>query len=179
MLTLERNHDFQVFVSPKNHQVSSVNPPRFTWPEQNGEKNYTFVLEHTTFNHRWLYENTSSPVQIPQILPNGDYRWYVSDSNGLRSQWHHFSINQTSQAYLPPSAKELFELCSNREQFMMYFDEDIQEVKQESWLVYENSNALLRLPISMQFNTQIIIEEVKKKANALLLLMCAVGLTEI
>lgn len=137
MLTLERNHDFQVFVSPKNHQVSSVNPPRFTWPEQNGEKNYTFVLEHTTFNHRWLYENTSSPVQIPQILPNGDYRWYVSDSNGLRSQWHHFSINQTSQAYLPPSAKELFELCSNREQFMMYFDEDIQEVKQESWLVYE------------------------------------------
>ncbi|WP_162063743.1 hypothetical protein [Vibrio taketomensis] len=100
-------------------------------------ENYTFVLEHTTFNHRWLYENTSSPVQIPQILPNGDYRWYVSDSNGLRSQWHHFSINQTSQAYLPPSAKELFELCSNREQFMMYFDEDIQEVKQESWLVYE------------------------------------------
>ncbi|MFA0413290.1 heparinase II/III family protein [Vibrio renipiscarius] len=137
MLDLYRHHDFQVFISPKNNEASSVNPPRFTWPQAEYAATYTFYLEHLSLGQQWKLDDVCSPVRIPQLLPVGNYRWKIVDNDGNESKWLGFSINQDAIAYLPPTAEALFERCVEHDQFLMYFDEDIQLSRVESWSAFE------------------------------------------
>ncbi|MGF1681259.1 heparinase II/III domain-containing protein [Photobacterium minamisatsumaniensis] len=128
MLSLDRHHDFQVFVSPKNQQPSAVNPPRFNWPQEKYEYTYSIDLEHVEKQLQWRWVNVSSPFQLPFLLSSGEYRWRVTDINNQVSEWLTFSVSDDTENYLPPTAQELFELCHGKDQFLMYFDEDISKV---------------------------------------------------
>lgn len=136
MLPMHRNHDFQLFVAPAATQVA-INPPSFNWPQQDYCATYTLELEHTDKPLQWRWDQMSSPFQIPFMLVTGSYRWRVTETQGLTSQWFEFTVDEQTENYLPPCSKELFELCADQEQFMMYFDEDICSVRIASWMVHE------------------------------------------
>ncbi|TKF94893.1 heparinase, partial [Vibrio sp. F13] len=63
-------------------------------------------------------------------LEQGNYRWRVRcEQSGELSLWHEFSIDAETEEYLAPSAKELFALCEEHDQFLLYFDIDIPTIQ--------------------------------------------------
>ena len=141
MLKLKRNHDFQVFISPKNNQSTEINPPSFNWPQEEYKEKYTLELEDVEKEIKWKFENVNSPFQISKILDLGNYRWRVTDTGKKVSDWLYFTVDETSENYLPPSSKELFDLAKDHSQFLMYFDEDIELVSMTSKDSYEKMKA--------------------------------------
>lgn len=137
MLSLNRTHDFQVFMSPKNNESTFLNPPNFNWPQTHYKETYTFELECIEKSTQYLREEVSSPFQLPFQLPLGNYRWRLTDANNIQSKWFHFQITKKTENYLAPTADDIFELCENHEQFLMYFNEDIESIRIASWSVFE------------------------------------------
>ncbi|MBY5946553.1 heparinase II/III family protein [Photobacterium rosenbergii] len=137
MLSLRRTHDFQKFVTPEQNKPARVNPPSFNWPQSNYQAIYSIELEHVEKQLQWRWENVSSPFRLPFLLSSGQYRWRVQDIDSSTSQWMTFAIDSQTEKYLPPSAKELFELCSEHQQFLMYFDQDIPSVRDFSAQSYQ------------------------------------------
>ncbi|GEM78781.1 heparinase II/III domain-containing protein [Vibrio superstes] len=137
MLSLQRNHDFQVFMSPGHEQEVLVNPPSFNWPQPNYNDSFSIELEHTNKPLQWCWENVSSPFQLPFTLPQGEYRWRLVNAENQATPWFSFNVTEKSEDYLAPTAKELFERCQPHEQFLMYFDEDINHVRISSWMAYD------------------------------------------
>ncbi|XNH21199.1 hypothetical protein BCV28_00950 [Vibrio cyclitrophicus] len=132
MLQLERTHDFQVFLSPCN-EISSVNPPSFNWPQGEYGSAYNIELEDNDGEQTWDWKSVQSPLQPTFQLPQGSYRWRVTCLNTLaKSDWIVFEITTESENYLAPDAMSLFSLCANKDQFMMYLDEDIDAVSNTS-----------------------------------------------
>ncbi|WP_086981274.1 heparinase II/III domain-containing protein [Vibrio aphrogenes] len=145
MLTLNRTHDFQVFTTPKNQAVSPTNPPRFNWPQADYHAVYTVELYSATQDKTWTWHNANSPFQLPFTLLSGHYQWRLIDIEGDASEWMHFDINEQSVPYLPPRAKQLFELCQDRSQWLMYFDEDISTLRISSWSAHNKLKATSEL----------------------------------
>ncbi len=136
MLPLERHHDFQLFVAPQDQQTCAINPPSFNWPQKTYQHKYRLELIQEESENQWLWVQVSSPFQPSFLLTQGTYRWRITDENQQVSPWMHFTIAPETEAYLPPTAKELFRLCEKRNQFMMYFDEDIETVSTASSAAY-------------------------------------------
>jgi hypothetical protein len=128
MLSVHRTHDFQLFLAPANDQTSGINPPSFNWPGPRPHQLFRLELVRLDEAQTWQWEGVCSPFQINFTLPIGDYRWRVSDDQ-CSSQWFNFSIDANSQDYLPPTARELFELCDESDQFLLYFDQDLDTVR--------------------------------------------------
>ncbi|GEA59634.1 heparinase II/III domain-containing protein [Vibrio comitans] len=137
MLSLQRTHDFQVFMSPAHKQELQTNPPSFNWPQPGYQDTFTIELEHTSKPLQWCWDKVSSPFQLPFSLPLGNYRWRVLNDDHQASEWFSFTVTEESEDYLAPTAKELFELCENHDQFLMYFNEDTNLVRISSWMAYE------------------------------------------
>ncbi|WP_104036048.1 heparinase II/III domain-containing protein [Vibrio jasicida] len=132
MLSLTRKHDFQLFTSPTKHSAV-VNPPSFNWPHERYEALYSIELEALGGKQSWHWEHVQSPMQLDFSLESGSYRWRVKcEQSGELSLWNEFSIDAETEAYLAPTAKELFALCDGYDQFLLYFDEDISAVKNAS-----------------------------------------------
>jgi len=104
MIDLKRTHDFQVFISPTNNQIALTNPPSFNWGD------------------------VHSPLQLNFKFDVGSYRWQVLNDSGDKSKWMYFSIAKETPDYIAPMASDLFSLCKNKTQWMMYFDQDIKQV---------------------------------------------------
>lgn len=136
MISLQRTHDFQVFLSPADKQLSSVNPPRFNWPQDDYHATYTLELEALNQNKHWCWENVSSPFQLPLTLNNDEYRWRLINDES-QSDWLTFQIDEASEYYFPPSAQAIFNQCEGRDQFLMYFDEDINRIRISSWTAHD------------------------------------------
>ena len=130
MLQVTRHHDFQLFLSPSQEEVALTNPPSFNWPQKNSKLLYHLELQLSDTKEKWNWENVQSPFQLSFELALGNYRWRLTDENGDSSAWSSFVIDQSVASYLAPTANELFSLCEKRSQFMMYFDEDIEAIKQ-------------------------------------------------
>lgn len=128
MLTLERHHDFQQFLSPTNGKVASVNPPSFNWPQKQYKQTYVLELVQLETNENWEWEGVSSPFQLSFTLPLGSFRWRVTDNQGMKSEWLYFDVDSSSEHYLPPTANQLFESCANKQQFLLYFDDDLEAI---------------------------------------------------
>ena len=129
MLSLTRKHDFQLFTSPTKHSAV-VNPPSFNWPHECYEALYSIELEALGGKQSWHWEHVQSPMQLDFSLESGSYRWRVKcEQSGELSHWNEFSIDAETEAYLAPTAKELFALCDGHDQFLLYFNEDISAVK--------------------------------------------------
>ncbi|MGV2987815.1 heparinase II/III family protein [Vibrio sp. E150_011] len=141
MLNLERNHDFQVFLSPQDQTTSTLNPPSFNWPQSDYQHTYTIELEHVEKPLQWRWKDVRSPFRLPFLLVEGGYRWRLSKDTGALSEWFTFTIDQASTSYLPPSAQDIFKLCEHRDQFLMYFDEDINSVRIASWTAFDKLQA--------------------------------------
>ncbi len=137
MLKLERTHDFQVFVSPTDKEITKINPPSFNWPQEKFEDVYTIEIQNASKTYHVEHKDICSPFQLTSKLDMGDYQWRVTDSKNQTSEWLSFSVDNTSENYLPPTAKELFDMAKGRDQFLMYFDEDINIVKEHSQDAYE------------------------------------------
>lgn len=136
MLSLARTHDFQVNLSPSQAYPAVVNPPSFNWPENLKDHRYTLELKNTSNNQQWRWEQVNSPMQLTFELPPGQYQWRLMASSDpgaeQASEWINFQISDTLPSYLAPTAKELFDQCDGREQWLMYFDEDIETIKAQS-----------------------------------------------
>ncbi|MGR5143948.1 heparinase II/III domain-containing protein [Photobacterium sp. DNB23_23_1] len=148
MLSLRRTHDFQKFVTPEQNKPARINPPSFNWPQSDYTAVYSIELEHVEKPLQWRWENISSPFRLPFMLSCGQYRWRVQDINNEMSQWMTFAIDEQTEKYQPPSANELFELCAEHDQFLMYFDSDITDVRDASSQAYDkfkNTVALVNL----------------------------------
>lgn len=146
MLSLRRTHDFQKFVTPEQNKSARINPPSFNWPQSDYQATYSIELEHVEKQLQWRWENANSPFRLPFLLSSGQYRWRVQDTDNNTSQWMTFSIDSQSEKYLPPSAMELFELCSKHQQFLMYFDQDIPSVRDfsaQSYQKFQNTAKLV------------------------------------
>ncbi|MGV3000527.1 heparinase II/III domain-containing protein [Vibrio sp. E150_018] len=137
MLMLNRTHDFQVFTTPKNQSVSPTNPPRFNWPQTHFEEVFTVELYSITQDQTWRWKEIQSPFQLPLILLNGEYQWRLINKNDSPTEWMTFEITEHSTSYLPPSAKQLFNLCQDKQQWLMYFDEDIETLRISSWSAHD------------------------------------------
>lgn len=132
MLPLTRKHDFQLFTSPTKHSTV-VNPPSFNWPHERYEALYSIELEAIDKKHSWFWEHVQSPMQLNFFLEKGNYRWRVKcEQSKEYSLWNEFSIANETDLYLAPSAKELFDLSDIRDQFLLYFDEDIPAIQNAS-----------------------------------------------
>ena len=136
MLQLQRHHDFQLFLSPENNQLALTNPPSFNWPQPQGELLYSVELQLCNAEQKWSWNEVQSPLQLSFTLPLGEYRWRLTDVEGECSEWFTFIIDQSVADYVAPTAKDLFALCHDHQQFMMYFDEDIDAVKAASEKAY-------------------------------------------
>lgn len=137
MLTLNRTHDFQLFTSPANNKPHATNPPSFNWPQPSMSQTYLLEIEQTDGANKWQFEAVASPFQPNFKLEKGQYQWRLTDQTGKTSQWMLFSIDETSQDYLPPSAQELFAQAAKQDQFLMYFDQDIAQIQTASQEHYD------------------------------------------
>ena len=93
MLELKRHHDFQLFLSPNVGELALTNPPSFNWPQPNSADQYRVELDHLDSHLNWHWENVSSPLQINELLAQGNYRWRITDSNDQKSDWMTFNID--------------------------------------------------------------------------------------
>jgi len=125
MIDLKRTHDFQLFISPKNNETALTNPPSFNWPERQQDNNYFLIIENLNDDQKWTWGDVHSPVQLHFKFPVGVYRWQVLNDKGEQSKWMNFVIAKDTPDYIAPTASDLFSLCKNKSQWMMYFDEDI------------------------------------------------------
>ncbi|MDB4766418.1 heparinase II/III family protein [bacterium] len=158
MLNLARMHDFQVNLSPSRSHPAVVNPPSFNWPENLKSQQYTLELKNTSNGESWIWEKVNSPMQLPFELPfelpSGQYRWRLMTSldtgSELTSEWIDFQITESLPSYLAPTAKELLGQCDGREQWLMYFDEDIEAIKDQCGDIYPKlkQTASLSVPTS-------------------------------
>ena len=154
MLDLARSHDFQVLLSPSPACPAAVNPPGFNWPENQESQQYRLELENLSSGKTWNWEQVSSPLQLPFTLPAGQYHWrLVSTSRPMSevaSDWIEFQITNELPDYVAPTANELFDQCDRREQWLMYFDEDIETIRERCKDIYPKLKytATLSVPMS-------------------------------
>jgi len=154
MLNFARTHDFQVHLSPSQLYPAAVNPPSFNWPENTPSQQYKLELKNTSSGEEWRWEQINSPLQLPHQLPLGNYQWrlaILSDKQTEQfSEWVDFQITEQLPNYVAPTAKALFKLCDDRSQWLMYFDEDIETIQQNSKAIYKKlkQTALLSIPLS-------------------------------
>jgi hypothetical protein len=148
MLKLARHHDFQLFLSPCNQETALTNPPSFNWPQPDSKFTYTLELQLCNTPEQWCWKNIQSPFQLSFTLETGEYRWRLTDIKGQQSEWFEFEIDQDVAFYLAPTATQLFDLCQNRSQFMMYFDEDIASVKRAAENRYSTLKATAQLAVN-------------------------------
>lgn len=135
VLKLERHHDFQICISPKNNKVTGINPPSFNWP-QDLENRYSLELESLDKKSHWKWKGVSSPFQLPFLLDVGRYRWRLCNADAIESTWFTFTVDRYAENYLPPTAKQLFDLTQGRNQFLLYFDEDIEAIQLQAQDAY-------------------------------------------
>lgn len=175
MLNLARTHDFQVHLSPSQAYPAAVNPPSFNWPENAASQQYRLELKNLSTGKQWSWEQVESPMQLSFELPLGQYQWrLVAVSDKLPeqvSQWIEFQISEDLHSYVAPTAKELFEKCDGREQWLMYFDEDIERIRARCSDLYPTlkHTATLAIPmseISFPNHYQRGLEEGKREAIA-------------
>ncbi|MEI6897903.1 MAG: heparinase II/III family protein [Psychromonas sp.] len=150
MLQLTRHHDFQLFLAPSNQDVALTNPPSFNWPQPDSQLVYGLELQLCDTKKEWSWQEVQSPFQLSFELPLGHYRWRLLSSEGECSDWFGFIIDQSVVSYLAPTAQQLFELCQDRSQFMMYFDEDIEAIKQVSTETYTSLKATANLAVASE-----------------------------
>ncbi|CAH0529986.1 heparinase II/III domain-containing protein [Vibrio hippocampi] len=132
MLSLQRTHDFQLFVSP-SIDSAMVNPPSFNWPQDDDANLYDLELVGLDHDDQWCWSAIQSPHQLDFKLEPGQYRWRITElSQNLTSDWIEFTISTQTDLYLAPTADTLFALCADKQQFLMYFDEDIEVVRDAS-----------------------------------------------
>ena len=140
MLNLARTHDFQVHLSPSQAYPAAVNPPSFNWPENAASQQYRLELKNVTSGKQWSWEQVNSPMQLSFELPQGQYQWrLVATSEGRQeqvSEWIEFQISDDLRNYVAPTANELFEKCDGHEQWLMYFEQDIESVKAQCGDIY-------------------------------------------
>ncbi|TEW51237.1 heparinase II/III domain-containing protein [Psychromonas algicola] len=152
MLNLARTHDFQVHLSPSPHYPAAVNPPSFNWPENIESQQYKLELKNISSGEKWNWTHVNSPMQLPYQLPKGNYQWRLVTlpNEEETSEWIDFKITVQHSNYVPPTAEELFELCDGREQWLMYFDEDIETIQENSKESYNKlkQTASLSIPLS-------------------------------
>tara|TARA_R110001583_G_scaffold21088_5_gene80292 strand:+ start:6252 stop:8507 length:2256 start_codon:yes stop_codon:yes gene_type:complete len=154
MINLSRTHDFQVQLSPSQAFPAAVNPPSFNWPESIPEQQYSLQLKNISTGDEWNWEQVNSPLQLSHELPTGQYQWRLVTTSDTQTQqvseWINFEITEELANYIAPSAKELFEFCEGREQWLMYFDEDIATIKAHSQDIYTKlkHTATLSAPLS-------------------------------
>ncbi|WP_199482476.1 heparinase II/III domain-containing protein [Vibrio owensii] len=148
MLPLKRKHDFQLFISP-SAESSIVNPPSFNWPQDDYANMYNLELIDLDRELKWDWSSVQSPHQLDFKLEPGQYRWRVTCLNhNLTSDWTEFEISAQTDSYLAPTAEELFSLCADKKQFLMYFDEDIEMVRNASQGVRDKLvNSIVNLDI--------------------------------
>ena len=145
MLELKRHHDFQLFLSPEDQQPALTNPPSFNWPQADAKQVYDLELICCTTEQTWQWQGVQSPLQLPFTLESGEFRWRLTDAIGFKSQWFHFAIECETPDYIAPTAEQLFELCADKDQFMMYLDEDIEIVKAGAEQAYPKLKATAQL----------------------------------
>ncbi|WP_435236862.1 heparinase II/III domain-containing protein [Psychromonas sp. PT13] len=154
MIKFSRTHDFQVHLSPSPSYPAAVNPPSFNWPENIDAQQYRLELKNISSNEQWTWEQVNSPMQLDHTLPLGDYQWrlitHEANKRDQASEWIDFQITAQLDNYLAPTAQQLFDLCDDREQWLMYFDEDIDTIKHYSTDIYAKlkQTASLSLPIT-------------------------------
>lgn len=154
MLNFDRAHDFQVHLSPSKAYPAAVNPPSFNWPENILLQQYRLELKNISTGVQWQWDDVKSPMQLPNELPNGNYQWrLVAISGSLSeqvSEWSEFQITAELSNYVAPTAEALFDLCDGREQWLMYFDEDIETIQENAKDEYVKlkQTALLSIPLS-------------------------------
>ena len=154
MLNLARTHDFQVHLSPSPHYPAAVNPPSFNWPENIKSQQYQLELKNISSGEEWNWAHVNSPMQLNYQLPQGNYQWRLVTSTDEQieqaSEWTNFQITGQLFNYVPPTAKELFALCDPHEQWLMYFDEDIEIIQENSKESYNKlkQTASLSIPLS-------------------------------
>ena len=160
MLNLSRAHDFQIQLSPSPAYPAAVNPPSFNWPENNISQQYTLELKNSSSGEKWNWDHVNSPMQLSFELPLGMYQWRLAVTSDIASEqtskpeqiseWIDFEITAEHPSYLVPTAAELFEQCDGREQWLMYFGEDIEFIKTQSTDIYAKlkHTATLSVPMS-------------------------------
>ncbi|PWQ93713.1 heparinase II/III domain-containing protein [Leucothrix arctica] len=154
MLNLSRTHDFQVHLSPSPEYPAAVNPPSFNWPENIESQQYNLELKNISNGYSCDWQKVNSPMQLSFELPLGQYQWRLVTASGDEpeqvSEWVEFEITEALSSYIAPTTKELFEQCDGREQWLMYFDEDIDAVKKQSADIYPKlkHTATLSVPMS-------------------------------
>lgn len=154
MLKLDRTHDFQVHLSPCDAYPAAVNPPSFNWPQNRAGLQYKLELKNLSDGKQWSWEQVNSPLQLPFELPSGQYQWRltaISDEQVEQvSEWVEFQISESLPSYLAPTANELFEKCDGHDQWLMYFDQDIEAIKSRCGDIYPKlkHTATLAVPMS-------------------------------
>ena len=175
MLNLSRAHDFQVHLSPSLEYPAAVNPPSFNWPENIDGQQYNIELKNLTNGYSCDWQKVNSPMQLGFELPLGQYQWRLLTATGTEpeqvSEWVEFEITEALSNYIAPTAKELFEQCDGYDQWLMYFDEDIEAVKEQSDNIYPKlkHTASLSVPkseITFPRHYQRGLEEGKRQAIA-------------
>ncbi len=175
MLKLVRTHDFQIYLSPCEAYPAVVNPPSFNWPEESSARQYRLELESLTTGEQWSWEHVNSPMQLSFELPQCQYQWRLVATSGERSEqaseWIGFEISEDLPSYLAPTAGELFEKCDGHRQWLMYFDQDIDSIKNQCGTIYPKlkHTATLAVPrsqISFPDHYQRGQEEGKREAIA-------------
>ena len=154
MLELSRTHDFQVHLSPSHAYPAAVNPPSFNWPENIAARQYKLELKNLSSGQQWVWERVNSPMQLSFELAPGQYQWRLAtisdEAPDEVSQWVEFQITEDLPSYVAPTANELFEKCDGHEQWLMYFDQDIESVRAQCDDIYPKlkHTATLAVPTS-------------------------------
>lgn len=140
MLELSRTHDFQVHLSPSEAYPAAVNPPSFNWPENIPSQQYRLELENLSTGQQWSWSQVNSPMQLSFELPRGQYQWRLAavleETSEQVSPWIQFQITEDLRNYVAPTANELFAKCDGLDQWLMYFDQDIQSVRTQCDKIY-------------------------------------------
>ncbi|TCS40445.1 DUF4962 domain-containing protein [Reinekea marinisedimentorum] len=153
MLSLNRTHDFQVNLSPSADYPATVNPPSFNWPQNRTGQKYHLELKSLSNGEEWYFEPVSSPVQLSFQLAPGQYQWRLTTLSEAEatesSEWTRFDITESLANYCAPTATELFELCNGKDQWLMYLDDDIEQIKHNSADIYRKLKQTTALSVPM------------------------------
>ncbi len=175
MLKLDRTHDFQIHLSPSQAYPAAVNPPSFNWPEHVASRRYRLELKHLSSGQQWRWEEVNSPMQLSFELPVGEYQWRLvapeEEQPEQESDWIEFQIGENLPSYLAPMAEALFEQCDGHQQWLMYFDQDIEAIRSHCGDVYRKLKhtaalAVPRTEIHFPYHYRRGQEEGKREAIA-------------
>lgn len=126
----ERVSYTQNFPFPENGEVVYENPVTFIWiPVDEANRSYSVRLYDSDNNLIETLISTVSYVTSGTRLEAGDYYWTVETDGYLMREMYKFTVSKDALFFDRPTAREVFDAVPDVRPRHLFFDGDIEEIK--------------------------------------------------